>query len=119
LPVSPVTVTDALSDRGAIPIGEDEPVRVLPFPGHTPGSIAYLWRGVLFVGDSMNFEKDKLTAAFAPFSVDTSENHRRIAALPGAFPPDEIKVICTGHAGCTREADTQRLLADLIAKVTP
>jgi glyoxylase-like metal-dependent hydrolase (beta-lactamase superfamily II) len=117
LPVSPVTVTDPLSERGAIPVGESEPVRVLPFAGHTPGSMAYLWRGVLFVGDSMNYENDRLTAAFAPFTVDVAENHRRIVALPEALSLDEIHVICTAHAGCTRDTETRRLLDQLIAKV--
>jgi glyoxylase-like metal-dependent hydrolase (beta-lactamase superfamily II) len=117
MPVPPAAVTDSLTAAGEIPVGEGEPVRVLPFPGHTPGSVAYVWRGVLFVGDSMNYEKDRLTAAFAPFTVDTGENRRRIAGLPAVLPLDEIHVVCTGHAGCTREAETRRLLDELIAKV--
>jgi glyoxylase-like metal-dependent hydrolase (beta-lactamase superfamily II) len=117
MPVPPATVTDALSDRVEIPVGDGDRVKVLPFPGHTPGSVAYVWRSVLFVGDSMNFEKDRLTPAFEPFTADVAENHRRIAALPAALGADEVRVICSGHAGCTREADTRRLLDQLIAKV--
>jgi hydroxyacylglutathione hydrolase len=117
LPVPPVTVTDALTGAQPIPVGEGDAVRVLPFPGHTPGSMAYLWRGVLFVGDSMNYETDRLTPSFAPFTVDVAENRRRIAALPQALPLDEVHVVCTAHAGCTREADTRRLLDTLINQV--
>ena len=69
-----------------------------------------------FAGDSMNFEKDKLTFAVAPFSVDTKANHANIAALPTLLKLDEIKVVCTAHGGCTPEADTRRLLDDIIAR---
>jgi hypothetical protein len=64
----------------------------------------------------MNFEKDKLTPAVALFSVDAAENKRRIAALPTLLKLDDVKVVCTAHGGCTREADTRRLLDDLVAR---
>jgi glyoxylase-like metal-dependent hydrolase (beta-lactamase superfamily II) len=116
LPTPAVMLTDAFLDRAEIPVGAGHTVVALPFPGHTPGSMLYLYDGVLFAGDSMNLGKDQLTFAFAPFSVDTAENRRRIAALPTVLKLDDVKVVCTAHAGCTREADTRRLLDDIIAR---
>ena len=91
-------------------------VLAVPFAGHTPGSMLYLYDGVLFAGDSMNFEKDKLTTAFAPFSVDTKKNKENIAALPSLVKLDDVKVVCTAHGGCSPEADTRRLLDEIVKK---
>jgi len=116
LPVPAVTLTDAFVGRAEVPVGGGGQVVAVPFAGHTPGSMLYLYDGVLFAGDSMNFEKDKLTRAFAPFSVDTAKNRANIAALPTLIKLDEVKVVCTAHGGCTPEAETRRMLDDLIAK---
>ena len=64
----------------------------------------------------MNFDKDKLTVAFAPFTVDTKKNKENIAALPSLFKLDDIKIVCTAHGGCTPEADTRRMIDDLVKK---
>lgn len=116
LPVPAVTLTDALSGRAEIAVGGGGKVLAVPFGGHTPGSMLYLYDGVLFAGDSMNFEKDKLTSAFAPFSVDTRQNRANLAALPSLVPLDEVKVVCTAHGGCTPEGETRRMLDALIGK---
>ena len=116
LPVPAVTLTDALVERAEIPVGGGGKVLAIPFAGHTPGSMLYFWDGVLFAGDSMNFEKDKLTRAFAPFSVDTKKNRDNIAALPSLVKLDDVKVVCTAHGGCTPEGETRRMLDNLIGK---
>jgi glyoxylase-like metal-dependent hydrolase (beta-lactamase superfamily II) len=116
LPVPVVMLTDAFLDRADVPVGGKEPVLAVPFAGHTPGSMLYLYDGVLFAGDSMNYERDKLTPAFAPFSVDTKKNRENIAALPSLIKLDDVKVVCTAHGGCTKEAETRRLLDDVIQK---
>jgi len=116
LPVAAVNLTDAFLDRAEVPVGGGKTVLAVPFAGHTPGSMVYLYDGVLFAGDSMNFEKDKLTFAFAPFSVDTKLNRQRIAALPTLLKLDDVKVVCTAHGGCTPEAQTRGMLDDLIAR---
>ncbi|HEX6835019.1 MAG TPA: MBL fold metallo-hydrolase [Polyangia bacterium] len=117
LPVPAVTLTDPLQGRTEVPVGGGQKVLAVPFAGHTPGSMLYLYDGVLFAGDSMNVDKDKLTPAFAPFSVDTKQNRANIAALATLVPLDEVKVVCTAHGGCSKEADTKRMLDDVIAKV--
>ena len=110
LPVPAVMLTDAFLGAADVPVGGGQSVRAIPFAGHTPGSMVYLYDGVLFAGDSMNFEKDKLTRAFAPFSTDTKKNRENIAALPTLLKVDEVKVVCTAHGGCTPEAETKRIL---------
>jgi hydroxyacylglutathione hydrolase len=116
LPVPAVTLTDGFLDRAEVPVGGGRTVLEVPFAGHTPGSVLYLYDGVLFAGDSMNFDKDKLTTAFAPFSVDTKKNKENIAALPALLKLDEVKVVCTAHGGCSPEADTRRLVDDIVKK---
>lgn len=116
LPVAAVMLSDGILARAEVPVGGGQSVVAVPFAGHTPGSMLYLYEGVLFAGDSMNFEKDKLTTAFAPFSVDTRQNRANIAALPSLVKLDDVKVVCTAHGGCTPETDTRRMLDELIGK---
>jgi len=42
-----------LVDGDTIRFGGDETIRVLHTPGHTAGSMSYLWRGNLFSGDTL------------------------------------------------------------------
>lgn len=116
LPVPAVMLTDAFLGRAEVPVGGGKNVLAVPFAGHTPGSMLYLYDGVLFAGDSMNFDKDKLTTAFAPFSVDVEQNRRNIAALPSLLELGAVKVVCTAHGGCTPEAETKRMLDEIIGK---
>jgi glyoxylase-like metal-dependent hydrolase (beta-lactamase superfamily II) len=116
LPVPPVMVTDAFLERTDVPVGGGKSVLAVPFAGHTAGSMVYLYDGVLFVGDSMNYDKDKLTFAVGAFSVDPAGNRARIAALPSLVKLDEVKVVCTAHGGCTPEGETRRLLDDVITR---
>lgn len=116
LPVPPVMLTDAFLDKASVAVAGGQAVQAFPFPGHTPGSMVYLYDDVLFAGDSMNYRGGKLEPAFGPFSVDERANRASIAALPTTLTLAEVKVVCTAHGGCTPEADTQRLLKDLIEK---
>ena len=116
LPAPAVMLTDAFLDRADVPVGGGGMVVEVPFAGHTPGSVLYLYDGVLFAGDAMNFDDGKLTSAFAPFTVDTKKNKQNIAALPSLLKLDDVKVVCTGHGGCSPEADTRRLLDEIVKK---
>jgi len=42
-----------LVDGDAIPFGQREHIAVIHTPGHTAGSMCYLWRGNLFSGDTL------------------------------------------------------------------
>lgn len=51
----PTKVDRALADGDAIDLGRGLVLRVVPTPGHTPGSIAYCWEseGIALIGDSV------------------------------------------------------------------
>lgn len=42
-----------LSDGDAIRFGQNERIEVLHTPGHTAGSVSYVWRGNVFSGDTL------------------------------------------------------------------
>jgi glyoxylase-like metal-dependent hydrolase (beta-lactamase superfamily II) len=42
-----------LQDGDVIRFGEGEEIRVLHTPGHTAGSMSFLWRGNVFTGDTL------------------------------------------------------------------
>ncbi|MBL8523686.1 MAG: MBL fold metallo-hydrolase [Betaproteobacteria bacterium] len=45
----------ALEDGELLPLGGDA-IRVIATPGHTPGSMSFLWRGQVFTGDALLIE---------------------------------------------------------------
>jgi len=42
-----------IQDGDVFAIGDSEKIKVIATPGHTPGSISFLWRDRLFTGDSL------------------------------------------------------------------
>ncbi|HEU4372030.1 MAG TPA: MBL fold metallo-hydrolase [Telluria sp.] len=42
-----------LADGDVVRFGKDEEIRVLHTPGHTAGSMSYVWRGNVFTGDTL------------------------------------------------------------------
>lgn len=42
-----------LRDGDTVPFGEDEKIQVLHTPGHTAGSMSFLWHGNVFAGDTL------------------------------------------------------------------
>jgi hydroxyacylglutathione hydrolase len=114
LPTAPVMITDGFLDRADVPIGSAH-VLAVPFAGHTPGSMLYLYDNVLFAGDSMLYNGKKLDFGPGVFNVDSALLKKNTAALATMIELPQVKTVCTGHGGCTPEADTQRLLADFIA----
>ena len=72
--------------------------RVIPLPGHTPGSVAFHMPafGALFVGDAMttrSVTNGRLGPAVAPFTVDRARAAASLAALEGL----EAKWLLPGH----------------------
>jgi glyoxylase-like metal-dependent hydrolase (beta-lactamase superfamily II) len=81
-------------------IGGDT-VRAYPVPGHTAGSAAYLFRGVLFVGDAVARKPLRGYSGADPFfSMDTRLNRRSLIELFARVPMDQVRWICNAHAKC-------------------
>ncbi|MDB4970456.1 MAG: uncharacterized protein JWN44_6145 [Myxococcales bacterium] len=114
-PVPPVIATDPLQGRTEIGAGDDK-VLAIPVPGHTPGSYVFVFAGIMFAGDSINIDGDKLTYAMPSFTVDKEENRRSVAALGEALKGVEVQTICTGHQGCTATGRAPAMLAALIER---
>ncbi len=72
----------------------------VPLPGHTPGSMAYLWGEVLFTGDALFLT----SAGVRPppwFLCENAGDSRRSIARLAALPFD---VVADGHVGIAHSA---------------
>jgi hydroxyacylglutathione hydrolase len=78
----------------------DASFTVVATPGHSPGSVMYLHRNVLFTGDSLMRKKDGLAVAPSLFSEDAGRNRASLGALESLA----FDTIADGHAGVTRGA---------------
>jgi hydroxyacylglutathione hydrolase len=74
--------------------------RVIATPGHSPGSVMFLYGGILFTGDSLMRKKDGLTIAPSLFSEDAAKNRNSLRALE-SLP---FTTVADGHAGVARDA---------------
>ena len=81
-------------------IGADT-LRAYLVPGHTPGSAAYLFRGVLFAGDAVSWAS---AGEFAPakphYSDDPRASVRNLEKLWSMLPAGAVRYVCTAHAQC-------------------
>jgi hydroxyacylglutathione hydrolase len=73
---------------------------VVATPGHSPGSVMYLYKNVLFSGDSLMRKKDGVAIPPSLFSEDASRNRASLRALE----PLAFDIIADGHAGVTTNA---------------
>jgi hydroxyacylglutathione hydrolase len=89
-----------LADGQVIQIGGTR-VHAIATPGHTPGSMSYLIGGyALFVGDTLSLRGGWVASSPRLMNMDTAQEEasiRRLASLEG------VRLLCTGHAGCTRD----------------
>jgi glyoxylase-like metal-dependent hydrolase (beta-lactamase superfamily II) len=70
-------------------------------PGHTAGSMAYLFRGVLFGGDAVNYRPlAGFQGARPEMSDDPVRSRASLAALWGRLDSTRVRVICSSHAKC-------------------
>jgi glyoxylase-like metal-dependent hydrolase (beta-lactamase superfamily II) len=101
---------EGFSEETVFAFGADT-VRAFPVPGHTPGSAAYLVRGVLFAGDALSHTRP---FGFQParriFSHDHDEARESLHALLERVADLEVEYVCTAHAICT---DLHSLTEDL------
>lgn len=107
LPPGPPAITELTSGE---PLEFDGArFQVIATPGHSPGSVVYLYKDVLFSGDSLLRKNDGVAIAPSLFSEDSEMNRASLRALePLAFDK-----IADGHAGVT--FDAKRKLARLLA----
>lgn len=118
-PVATPTATDPLNEAREIPVGnEGETIYAIPFPGHTPGSSVYLFRGALFVGDVFEYKAGKLVLPTPDSAVDNDAMLDSIIALPELLKGRDLTVFCPGHGdgGCTPPEKTRQLFDDLLAQ---
>jgi glyoxylase-like metal-dependent hydrolase (beta-lactamase superfamily II) len=69
--------------------------RVIATPGHSPGSVMYLYKEVLFTGDSLMRKNDGVAIVPSIFSEDARRNRDSLRALE----PLTFDRIADGHAG--------------------
>jgi glyoxylase-like metal-dependent hydrolase (beta-lactamase superfamily II) len=76
-------------------------LRAYLIPGHTQGSMVYLFHGVLFAGDAVSWSS---RTGFGPAKRKYSDNPkgaaRNLAGLWDRLPVNAVKYVCTAHARC-------------------
>ncbi|MGQ0538799.1 MAG: MBL fold metallo-hydrolase [Gemmatimonadaceae bacterium] len=78
-------------------------------PGHTPGSAAYLFRGVLFGGDAVNYRPlAGFRGARSEMSEDVAKSRASLHALLGRLDSARVRFICSAHAKCARNSHELR-----------
>jgi glyoxylase-like metal-dependent hydrolase (beta-lactamase superfamily II) len=113
---NPYPVHDALDLRPfsrdtSFVLGSDT-LRAFLVPGHTAGSAAYLFRGVLFVGDALAFRYLRgFGYAKRSYTLDSEENHASVESLWSRVAPYRVEWVCTAHAKCARPAPLRHKLA--------
>jgi glyoxylase-like metal-dependent hydrolase (beta-lactamase superfamily II) len=96
-----IKVSHPLKDGDAFDVGALH-VEAFAVPGHTPGSVAYLARGVLFFGDSAGASKDgAMMRAVRLFSKDPNQNVASLKALATRLAPRaaDISALAFAHTG--------------------
>jgi hydroxyacylglutathione hydrolase len=98
LPHGPTVVRELLGDEQLEFDGAQ--FRVIATPGHSPGSVMYLYQDVLFTGDSLMRKNEGVTIAPSLFSEDSVQNRASLRRIePLAFDK-----MADGHAGVTFSA---------------
>ena len=78
-------------------------LRAFSVPGHTAGSAAYLFRGVLFVGDALAYSYlGGFRLAKRSFTLNWEQNQASVASLWRRVEPYRVDWVCTAHAKCAR-----------------
>ena len=115
-----ITPGDPITGPTTFDVGkgaDTKKVKAFPIPGHTAGSYAYLYDGVLFVGDAMIFKQGRLDPAIKLFDAHPDDNKASIRKLQKLVENEEIDIVCTGHGGCTPKGLGRNQLTDLVARL--
>jgi glyoxylase-like metal-dependent hydrolase (beta-lactamase superfamily II) len=93
-------VVRTFSADTAIVMGLDT-IHALLVPGHTPGSTAYLIRGILFAGDAV---ARTAIGGFRPargmYSDDFEQSEASLRSLFERLEAYDVRVVCTAHGRC-------------------
>ncbi len=90
----------AVGGDTAIVLGRDT-VYAFPIPGHTAGSMAYLFRGILFGGDAFNWRPGSgFQGARPEFSDSIAQSRESLRRLWERLPAARVRVMCTSHGKC-------------------
>jgi len=95
----PPAVLHELPDSEILTV-DGETFTVIHLPGHTSGSIAFLWNDILFSGDSLMGTSEGADAAPAMFSDDHELNRQSLKKLL----PIQFKKAADGHTGIIEDA---------------
>jgi glyoxylase-like metal-dependent hydrolase (beta-lactamase superfamily II) len=81
-------------------LGRDT-VYAYTIPGHTPGSMAYVFRGILFGGDAINWRPVAgFQGARPEFSDSVGESRESMRRLWAIIPSGRVRIACTAHGKC-------------------
>src|SRR5688500_19730651 len=84
-------------------------VFAFPIPGHTAGSTAYLFRGILFGGDAVNWRPGSgFQGARPEFSDSIAQNRESLRALWDRLAEERVRIVCTAHGKCAKSDSTLR-----------
>lgn len=78
-------------------------VRAFLVPGHTAGSTAYLFRGVLLAGDAISRPYHTgYGPAMGIFTEDRAASRAALVSLFERIRPYDVQWVCTAHGKCAR-----------------
>jgi hydroxyacylglutathione hydrolase len=120
---SPVAVNAPMSGAASFPLGAPDAagvaktVKAFPVPGHTPGSYAFFYDGVLIAGDIMVLKEGRLDPPPRVFDPHPEQNKAAIISLKTQLANETVDIVCTSHGGCTPKGLGKTLLDDLISRL--
>jgi glyoxylase-like metal-dependent hydrolase (beta-lactamase superfamily II) len=81
-------------------LGRDT-VHAFLVPGHTPGSTAYLLRGIVFAGDALARTPWGFRHALPGYSDDVDQAAASLRSLFDRLEDHDVRLICTAHGKCS------------------
>jgi glyoxylase-like metal-dependent hydrolase (beta-lactamase superfamily II) len=108
-PAPPVGTLDDLANLDKVNFDGEE-MWIIHTPGHTPGSTMYLYKNILFTGDSLFTDKDGLKYPPGFICDDPAANRASIPQLKNL----SFDIIADGHTGFTSNAHDK--LVQFLAK---
>lgn len=95
----------AFSSDTVFVFGRDT-LRAFTVPGHTAGSAAYVYDGILFAGDAIGRTWiSGFRPALGRYSVDEAEARRSLESLRERIAPFRVSLMCTSHLKCSAATD--------------